>query len=99
MRRILWLAVALAVLASTPPLWAQRTTGSITGVVKDTTGAALPGVTVGVSGPNIVGTQTAVTNEEGLYRFLGLPPGEYQLSFSLTGFKGLTRTNLRVSVG
>jgi hypothetical protein len=97
MRRILWIAVALA-LASTPPLLAQRTTGSITGVVKDTTGAALPGVTVGVTGENIVGTQTAVTNEEGIYRLANLPPGEYQVSFSLTGFKGL-RKGVHVSVG
>jgi outer membrane receptor protein involved in Fe transport len=99
MRRILGFAVGLIILASTTPLLAQRTTGSITGVVKDSTGAALPGVTVSVSGPNIVGTQTAVTNESGLYRFISLPPGEYQLSFALTGFKGLTRRALRVSVG
>jgi hypothetical protein len=99
MRRILRITLALAALLYSPPLWAQRTTGSITGVVKDATGAALPGVTVSVSGPNIVGTQTAVTNENGLYRFLNLPPGEYQLGFSLAGFKGLTRRALRVSVG
>jgi len=76
MRRILWIAAAAA-LALPPSLFAQRTTGSLTGVVKDTTGAALPGVTVGVTGPNIVGTQTSVTNESGIYRVANLPPGDY----------------------
>src|SRR5262245_21912307 len=98
MRRTLWMVVALAALVTAPPVWAQRTTGNITGVVKDTTGAALPGVTVGVTGPNIVGTQTSVTNESGIYRLANLPPGDYQLSFALSGFKGL-RKSIHVSVG
>ena len=97
MRRVLVLTMAVAVMLASP-LWAQRTTGSLTGVVKDSTGAALPGVTVGVTGPNIVGTQSAVTSQEGLYRIANLPPGDYQVSFSLAGFKGLRR-NLHVSVG
>ena len=98
MRRILWIAAATAALFSAPPLFAQRTTGSITGIVKDTTGAALPGVTVGVTGPNIVGTQTSVTNESGIYRVANLPPGDYQVAYSLSGFKGL-RKSIHVSVG
>jgi len=97
MRRILWIAAAAA-LALPPSLFAQRTTGSLTGVVKDTTGAALPGVTVGVTGPNIVGTQTSVTNESGIYRVANLPPGDYQVNFSLSGFKGV-RKSIHVSVG
>ena len=56
-------------------LLAQRTTGSVSGTVRDASGAILPGVTVSISGPNIVGAQTATTNEQGFYRVLGLPPG------------------------
>ena len=52
-----------------------------------------------MSGPNIVGTQTAVTNEHGFYRFLNLPPGEYQLSLHPHGLQELTRRGIRVSVG
>jgi outer membrane receptor protein involved in Fe transport len=78
---------------------AQRTTGIVAGTVKDESGAALPGATVAVSGPNIVGAQTAVTNQNGFYRLPNLPPGSYQLSFSFTGFTTLTRTGVRVSVG
>src|ERR1700704_2165166 len=102
MRRTLFSTGGLAVVllvASSAPLFAQRTTGSVTGVVKDPSGAALPGVTVGVSGPNIVGTQTATTNEDGLYRVATLPPGEYQLPFTLSGFKSLPRRAVHVSVG
>ena len=47
---------------------------------------------------NIVGTQTSVTNESGIYRLANLPPGDYQLSFALSGFKGL-RKSIHVSVG
>jgi outer membrane receptor protein involved in Fe transport len=88
--------IALALAASA---FAQRTTGGILGTVRDGTGAVLPGVSVSVSGPNIVGSQTAQTNEQGFYRFSNLPPGEYQLAFGLTGFKTVNRRGIRVSVG
>jgi outer membrane receptor protein involved in Fe transport len=92
-------SLAGLVLALAASAHAQRTTGTISGTVKDTSGAVLPGATVSVSGPNIVGTQSTVTNEHGYYRFLNLPPGEYQLSYALKGFKTLTRRGIRVSVG
>ncbi len=63
-------SLAGLVLALAASAHAQRTTGSIAGTVKDTTGAALPGVTVWVSGPNIVGTQTARDQRAAaIYRF------------------------------
>jgi outer membrane receptor protein involved in Fe transport len=95
--RILAAFAFVAMLAT--PLFAQRTTGGIIGSVEDTGGGALAGVTVGVSGPNIVGTETTTTNEQGFYRFVNLPPGEYQLNFTVSGFKSLTRRGLRVGVG
>jgi hypothetical protein len=88
------LALALA-----EPALAQRTTGAISGTVKDASGAVLLGATVSVSGANIVGTQTALTNEQGFYRIGNLPPGDYQLEFNLKGFKTVTRRGIRVSVG
>jgi outer membrane receptor protein involved in Fe transport len=90
---------AILALALATPSFAQRTTGAISGTVKDASGAVLPGVTVTVSGANIVGSQTAVTNEQGFYRILNLPPGEYQLGFTLIGFRGVTRKGLRIAVG
>jgi outer membrane receptor protein involved in Fe transport len=100
MRRSLHATIlAVLALALATPALAQRTTGGISGTVKDASGAVLPGVTVSVSGPNIVGTQTAVTSEHGFYRFINLPPGDYQLVFRLTGFTSVTRRGLRVPVG
>ncbi len=92
------LAGALALLLVTP-LAAQRTTGQISGTVEDPSGAALPGVTVSLNGPTVVGTRTTETNASGFYRFLSLPPGRYQLSFSLESFATQTRDGVRVSLG
>ncbi len=97
MRRML--AAFVLLLLGALPVWAQRTTGGISGTVKDATGAVMPGVTVAVEGPNIVGSQTTTTNEQGFYRFINLPPGDYNVSYTLSGFKTLNRRGLRVGVG
>src|SRR5262245_8142189 len=97
MRRLATLAALLLVFAA--PALAQRTTGVISGTVKHSTGAVLPGVAVSVSGVNIVGSQAAATNEQGFYRILNLPPGEYEVAFSISGFKSVTKRGLRVSLG
>lgn len=86
-------------LGAAVPAFAQRTTGNLVGNVSDESGAALPGVTVTLKGENIVGIQTAVTNEQGFYRFVALPTGNYDVSFALGGFATLNRNALKVSVG
>ena len=69
--------------------WAQS---SITGVVRDTSGAVLPGVTVEASGPALIeGSRTAVTDSQGAYRIVDLRPGVYTVSFTLSGFSTLRR--------
>ncbi|HJS57596.1 MAG TPA: TonB-dependent receptor [Vicinamibacteria bacterium] len=97
MRRLI--AATSLVVALAFPALAQRTTGAISGTVKDATGAVLPGVAVSVAGVNIVGSQTTTTNEQGLYRFHNLPPGDYEVVFTIGGFKTVTRRGLRVGVG
>ena len=91
--------LGFAALLLTAPLQAQRTTGQVNGTVRDDSGAVLPGVTVALSGDKIVGTQTAVTTDNGFYRFIALPPGTYELNFTLDGFAPQTRSGIRVSVG
>ena len=81
------------------PVYAQRTTGTVVGTVKDDTGAILPGVTVNLTGEKVVGTQTATTNDQGFYRFAALPPGTYDLAFTLSGFGTLRRPGIKVGVG
>jgi len=88
-----------AALALSTAVFAQRTTGGITGTVKDGTGAVLPGVNVALTGEYVMGAQTSITNENGVYRFLNLSPGTYNLAFTITGFAAYNRNGLVVSVG
>ncbi|HSP15191.1 MAG TPA: TonB-dependent receptor [Thermoanaerobaculia bacterium] len=95
-RRGWTLYVLLSLLAL--PLLAQ-TTGGILGKVSDSTGATLPGVTVEVKSPSMQGTRTSVADAEGSYRFALLPPGQYTVAFSLSGFAPEQRKNVIVSLG
>jgi outer membrane receptor protein involved in Fe transport len=93
-------AVLLCVLLLfTTRAYAQRTTGDLLGVVRDASGAVLPGVTVSVTGANIPRAQTATTSENGSYRIANLPPGAYTLTFELAGFKTVVLQDIRVNVG
>ena len=77
---------------------AQRLTGKITGVVTDEQGVPLPGVTVEISSPALMGVQSQVTTDKGAYRFINLPPGEYKIVFKLTGFEAIEKEKIRVSI-
>ena len=71
---------------------AQEQTGNITGRATDTSGGTLPGVTVSVTSPNLIGgARTAVTDEQGVYRFTLLPGGIYTVTFELSGFRHAER--------
>src|SRR5262249_11279950 len=65
---------------------------AFTGVVKDQSGAVLPGVSVEASSPALIErSRSTVTNESGAYTILDLRPGAYTLSFSLPGFRTVKR--------
>jgi hypothetical protein len=72
--------------------------GELVGKVVDDQGGVLPGVTVTLSGPAAMGTPTAVTNEQGRYRFPAVNSGTYQLKFDLGGFAPMVRTGIVVPV-
>src|SRR5207253_6921653 len=72
--------------------------GGIVGKAADEQGAMLPGVTVTLSGPAVMGTQTATTNEHGQYRFPGVASGTYSLKFELSGFSPLVRDGIVIPV-
>lgn len=75
-------------------------TGSLRGVITDTTGAALPGVTITATSDAVMGgSLTAVTSAEGLYRFPSLPPGLYEVKMELSGFQAIALADVRVNVG
>ena len=72
--------------------------GELVGKVSDDQGGVLPGVTVTLSGPAVMGSPTAVTNAQGLYRFPAVNTGTYTLKFELAGFAPLTREGIVVPV-
>src|SRR6185295_3092789 len=68
---------------------------AIAGVVKDTTGAVMPGVTVEASSPALIEkTRSVVTDSAGQYKIVDLSPGTYDVSFTLPGFKTVRRTGI-----
>ena len=77
----------------------SATTGAINGRVADNTGAVLPGVTVTIASPSMMGTRNAVTNAEGQYRFPAIPPGVYQITYELAGFGTVKREDIRITLG
>ena len=92
--------VLLCVCLTAGSVFAQRLTGKITGTVLDADGSPLPGVTVEISSPSLMGgVQVQISSESGNYRFINLPPGTYKLVFKLEGFQTLDRENVQLSVG
>src|SRR5688572_18441601 len=72
--------------------------GTLTGTVRDQSGAVLPGVTVEAASPALIEkVRVAVTDTAGQYRIPGLNPGTYSLTFKLTGFNVVRRENIQLS--
>jgi len=79
--------------------YAQRLTGTIRGTVTDEQGQPLPGVTVELSSPVLLGgIHSQITGENGIYRYGNLPPGSYKIVFSLEGFQKIERLGIEVTV-
>jgi Carboxypeptidase regulatory-like domain len=72
--------------------------GELVGKVTDDQGGVLPGVTVTLSGPAAMGSPTAVSNEQGRYRFPAVNSGTYTLKFELAGFSPMVREGIVVPV-
>ena len=91
-------AAAVLLFGGATAATAQETTGTITGAAKDQTGAVLPGVTVSVKSIQTGSVKEFVTNENGLYTAPLLQPGEYEVTFSLTGFQTRTVKGIQLHV-
>ena len=96
MRRLLLMMLLVATLHVVAS--AQETTGTITGVASDQSGAVLPGVSVTIKNINTSTSRTVVTNETGLYTASLLPIGAYELTFELSGFQSVTLKNIELHV-
>lgn len=98
MRKVV-LFVAVAALIALPAK-AQVQYGSISGTAVDNQGQPLPGVTVTLQGPTMQGTRTAVTDSQGKFRFVPVPPGsDYTITLELAGFNSVEKTGVTVNLG
>ena len=77
--------------------WAQAN-AAIAGVVKDTSGAVMPGVTVEATSPALIEkVRTGVTDDQGQRKIVDLRPGTYVVTFSLPGFSTVKREGLELT--
>ena len=95
MQRFQWF-VLVGCLLFVPAL--AQAQASVAGVVRDTSGAVLPGVTVEASSPALIEKARAVTTDDtGRYNIVDLRPGTYSLTFTLTGFRVVKREGVELS--
>src|SRR5712691_5426536 len=90
---VVWIAVPTCL------VFAQLPTGTILGVVKDSSGAVIPGASVTITNIDTSLTRTGASTEDGSYRFPALPVGHYRLEVTQEGFSSLTRTGITLEVG
>ena len=95
MREARYLAVLIVVLLMPTRALAQA---SVTGVVRDSSGGVMPGVTVEAASPVLIEkVRATITDSAGLYRIVDLRPGTYTLTFSLPGFATVRREGLELA--
>jgi hypothetical protein len=86
-------------LAATLPAAAQERFAALTGVIRDASGAILPGVTVTITNKETERVQTAVTGGDGAFRVLDLEPGRYAVKFELSGFSPAEMADVTLLLG
>ena len=98
MHRTLLIVIVLALLIpSRATAQGALERGTLTGTVRDASGAVLPGVTVEAASPALIEKmRTAVTDGAGVYRIVNLDPGVYTLTFSLEGFSQVKREDIEL---
>lgn len=90
--------VVVALVLSASNAWAQAS--GIAGVVRDTTGAVLPGVTVEAESPALIEKVRVVfTDDQGRYNIVDLRPGTYTVTFTLPGFSVVRREGITLPIG
>ena len=93
-----FVVATLVCLLAAGSLMAQTTRGGIQGTIVDEGNQPLPGVTTVVSSDALMGTNTAVSDANGKFRFILLPPGTYKAVFTLPGYQTVEQENITVGV-
>ncbi len=93
------IAAAAALLFFLTPLVLSQSkdTGAIEGTVTDAEKAPLPGVSVTLTSPKLMGTRTALTDGNGQFRFPALPPGTYAVKAEMPGFRTVVQEGVRLT--
>jgi hypothetical protein len=98
-RFVAFAVLSMIALGSAAPVFAQGSDGTLVGYVRDDTGAVLPGVAVSATSPVLIGTRTVVTDAQGSFRLLNLPPGQYVLTAELVGFTNYRQEGIVMRAG
>lgn len=94
------LALAITAALAIGAVAQSSTTGSISGIVRDSSGAVVPNAKITVNSPNMIRPQTVMSGLDGSYRILNLPPGNYSLVVAeASGFRKYERPNIVVNLG
>jgi hypothetical protein len=99
MSRSLAFLISLGLALGTSSAVFAQTDGSIRGYVRDQQAGALPGATITATSPAAPTPVTTVSDEQGYYRLLNVPPGVYSVSVELQGFSKFVRDNVEVRAG
>jgi hypothetical protein len=94
MRTAVFGAILLVCLAAPAPVAAQGGDGSLRGTVRDEQGGAIPGVTITATSPALIAPAVAVSESDGTYRLVNLPPGTYTVQAEIQGFTTFRREGI-----
>ena len=97
-QRVARVVILVSVVLLASVALAQAQSGTIAGVVRDTSGAVMPGVTVEAASPALIEkVRSVVTDNQGLYRIVDLRPGTYAVTFTLPGFRMFKREGIELN--
>ena len=96
--RLLPLAITLVALLVSP-VFSQANDGSLSGTVKDPSGAAVPGADVTITNQGTNASQALITSDVGTFRLTQLVPAFYEVRVALMGFQTYVARDVKVNVG
>src|SRR5437764_10830188 len=97
--RLVVAILVLIALETSSLAFSQTATATIVGVVKDTSGALIPGVSITIKHTDTGQTRTAISSDSGSYNVPLLPVGAYELTTTMPGFKQQVRTGVNLVIG